>query len=498
MHEKVVSNGGQRSVLIFGAADLLLQAVVNQMKRQFPQGSKFLVVGNKLDIGLTNLVRMEQRTIAMKELLREDHFSGKEIELKSSSTFNQARLTGLDHLERKSASFVWRHHRLRSLDDSKHYYHIIVDLLSNYLVQNQINLILFFEIPHLFVDTLAYQIARARNIDILILSPAIYPNWFFSLRKMPDHGVWSTSSTNRFTDVSLLIEGTKDWTYMRGTEQHRGELGSLNWQGMLMLLVHLATVKPSNLLKPMYIWRMLERMNRISSRLPKWRYPFSKYFATHHLNFFEMLSEFELTEIDLNRKFVYFPLQLQPEMTTSSLGGIYSDQLLALEKLAQMLPDDCLIYVKENPKQGGQMRGAQFFRRLNGMKMIHCLPSYANTFQLIEKSQFVATITGTAAWEAICRGKKALIFGSVWFQQLPGIFKFQEGMTYEGICNYTIDQDELRRQINQLFARVHTGNIKPLKRRIFKGCSDLDANAKLVANTIVELIENRIETTFTS
>ena len=61
---------------------------------------------------------------------------------------------------------------------------------------------------------------------------------------------------------------------------------------------------------------------------------------------------------------MYFALQLQPEMTTSALGGPFKDQALAIETLARLLPPGVRILVKENPKQGAYQRGPMFFHRL--------------------------------------------------------------------------------------------------------------------------------------
>ena len=46
-------------------------------------------------------------------------------------------------------------------------------------------------------------------------------------------------------------------------------------------------------------------------------------------------------------------------------------------------------------------------------------------------------------------------------------------------------------------SRTHAGNIEPLKRRHSSGGYDLESNAELVANQIVELIEHQAEATFT-
>ena len=499
MTESTPARSEPLNILVFGAADILMRPILKKIKNQLPDSSKLLVVGNKHDIGLTNLVRMERRVGTIENLLKSDKFSGSAFELTSSRKHKISLMTGIDHLERKSKNFVWRHHNLDSISDSEHYYHVVVDLLANYLVEQEINLVLFFEIPHLFSDTLCYQIAKSKGIETLIVSPSIFPGRFFSLRTIEEFGLFGKDiDGHSFAPYKIDSEEEQEWFYMKEIKQYRGELGNLNGRGILMLIAHLLAVDPSKLLRIHYLFQIVNRMRKISSALPKWRYPFKDYFAIRHLDYFESLLEFEDADIDLDCKFVYFPLHLQPELTTSAIGKEYSDQLQAIEKLSGLLTDDYSIFVKENPMQGGQMRGPQFFHMLNRIGKVRFLPSYASTHELIEKSQFVATITGTVGWEAICKGKNVLVFGIPWYRNLNGVISFREGLTLEEISNYEINHDSLELQVGRLMSRTHAGNIIPLKRRHSGGGYDLESNAESVANQIVKLIEHQTEVTFAS
>jgi len=54
---------------------------------------------------------------------------------------------------------------------------------------------------------------------------------------------------------------------------------------------------------------------------------------------------------NLTKKFIYVPLQYQPECTTSPMGNMFADQILMIKILSASLPEDWVIYVKEHPTQ---------------------------------------------------------------------------------------------------------------------------------------------------
>lgn len=136
------------------------------------------------------------------------------------------------------------------------------------------------------------------------------------------------------------------------------------------------------------------------------------------------------TKPDVSKKFVYVPLNYQPEATTCPLGDAYVDQILMIETLAAALPTGWALYVKEHPVQwlsrgfnyvGSRYQG--FYEMIAAIPNVFVLPIETNSLRLIDVCQAVATVTGTAGWEATLRGKPALVFGHPWYQDYPELFR---------------------------------------------------------------------------
>ena len=124
--------------------------------------------------------------------------------------------------------------------------------------------------------------------------------------------------------------------------------------------------------------------------------------------------------------FVYFPLHLQPEATTMPLGGVFADQLIAMETLARAVPPHWTIAVKENPKQRLKHRTPEFYERLREIPRVRLVDGNTSTFDLICESSAVATITGNAGWEALFAGKPVFTFGEAFFKHAPGVIAVDE------------------------------------------------------------------------
>lgn len=409
-------------------------------------------------------------------------------------SYDQILETTVEQLYRTSPDYSYRAHNIRHVQDYLDYFHIVVDAAAEIIDGRKITHALFYCVPHLFYDTVFYEVAKVMGVKITILSWSQFEGRFFSMRDVSHLGNFDPTGVDA-SPYPINQGSVPDLFYMQDSWQREGQTGRISAKVVMQLLKHLLRSDPLKLLNPFAVSQNVKRISNLYGRLPDWRDPFAKFFHTNELAYFEYLAQFENKSVDLNQKYIYVPLHNQPEMSTSALGGIFRDQALLIEALARDLPTDWKIFVKENPRQGAYARGPMFFHRLKRIPSVEIMPSNANTHALSKNAQFVASVTGTVGWEAIRQGTPAMVFGAAWYGSLEGVVHYKPGLDFMKIARTKVNHDKLQTDTGALYSKSHVGVIEQL---FFPLLPDLDHNQNTlnVAQTALSLLREEIEPTF--
>ena len=138
------------------------------------------------------------------------------------------------------------------------------------------------------------------------------------------------------------------------------------------------------------------------------------------------------------------------------------------------MPQDVQIIVKEHPTQfyrierGTRGRSPIFYNLLNNIEGITLVGEDIDSLELIRKSVFVSSISGTVGLESAIMGKTTLIFGDAWYAGCPNIFKWSDAITYNIIADYVCQPPEA---ITQFL-------IKQKDKYMVFGCQNISAQKK--------------------
>ena len=358
----------------------------------------------------------------------------------------------------------WYDPDLNCHEDYINYFHMLADILAEKMDEHGITHVVFSEIPHHAIDALIYELAQSKGIETIILYQ-YSPDRIFSMKNINDYGVCDLLEKSRDSNASDDFEPCPLF-YMDEAWQTTGPRGQLDASMYFNILKFLARNEPLTLFRPTRLAEVIARTRSTVEVLPVWRTLFRTTFNYQLLGYYEQLAKLEKdastyysTLIEGGRPFVYVPLHLQPEMSTSTLGGVYRDQLLMIEHLDGLLPEGWEIAVKENPKQGTFNRESTFFHRLQRVKSVNFVPSDANTHLLMKHARLVATVTGTAGYEAIQMGTPVVAFGSIWYNCLPGVTRFHQDIDLEQVADNPVDIEGVSRLSSLLVNRQHPGTV---------------------------------------
>jgi hypothetical protein len=353
----------------------------------------------------------------------------------------------LDQLYRKTDWGTDRYNSL-SFHELSNRIRIYYEFYSLVLLKENINLVIFWNSPHMGWDNILYEVAKSYNIQILILLQSLFPNKFFHYFDFYDFGTFETSKIlGDIEKYEIEKKVEKDWYYMK---KNNGQKSEISFKKLFNFSKYQNRV--NQIIEKNDYLRLLRELSVRDRRSQS----FFRFYTER--NYKKELKNNITTEYSLENKYVYFPLHKQPEQVTSIWGGIYLDQVLAIERLSKIIPKDWFIYVKENPTQPGAYRDNLFFERLKLIPNLIFLSKKVNTFKLIKNAQFVATIIGTVGWEAITGGKNVLFFGwGTWYKNLPGAYEYSDDISINDIVNKKIDHESLQKKTGILYNKLGTG-----------------------------------------
>ena len=172
----------------------------------------------------------------------------------------------------------------------------------------------------------------------------------------------------------------------------------------------------SNNLEPVYI-------NTGKTKINLLKYRWSNYFETKKREQFLDNNAIKIIEDD---KFLYFPLQSEPEAAILVNTPFYNNQLSLIETIAKSIPINFTLYVKEHPLQKEKSwRPIQVYKDIINIPNVKFLHPDVDAQKLLEKSQGVITISGATGFEALFYKKPVILFGDEDYDKLSMITKIK-------------------------------------------------------------------------
>ena len=336
----------------------------------------------------------------------------------------------------------------------------------NTIIDHKLTYLLFADIPHEGCIYAYYAVATAMNIPTIICRQSISCDYFYITEDI--------SSTLR----PEIIGNNKDFKINFSNEPTEPKYMHNKKVFCTLPIKELLSV----ITKGLFVLPLIRGNAKHRLKLAYSKYSYQQHYQKN-------ISQ----GVDLrDKKYVYFPLHYQPEMTTNVLGGKYVNQATAIYELRKLLPSEYTIVIKENPIQDWYMREKGFFKIVDSLPNIVYVPLKTSSYTLAKNAVAVATITGTAGFEALYYKKPVICFGMSWYKFLPGVFDFDSIKDIQEVLSFKFNLEKLQTAINEFTTKLYSGFLPQHHTKNWnKQNLDIKANAQNIATAIKEYIDQR-------
>lgn len=137
----------------------------------------------------------------------------------------------------------------------------------------------------------------------------------------------------------------------------------------------------------------------------------------------KFMDNFDYYPFEKIKKFVYFPLQFQPEASIDVLSPYFSNQIETARQIAMSLPDDYVLVAKEHPAMVGK-RPPSYIEKIARTPNVKFIDYRISSEEVLKRTDLVVAPIGTAFTEAAFLGKPVIQLGNLGTTlKLPNVFK---------------------------------------------------------------------------
>ena len=173
-------------------------------------------------------------------------------------------------------------------------------------------------------------------------------------------------------------------------------------------------------------------------------------------------NHFDYYPFDKLDKFVYFPLQFQPEATIDVMAARFNNQLETARQVAMSLPGDYTLAVKDHPAMLG-LRNPSYLEKLNRTPNIKLIDYRVPAKDILAKTALIVSPSSTTVAEAAFYNKPAIQLGDLGTTlKLPNVFKYGDLSTISAkikeLISLNLRTDEYEQRLeNYVAAAIDVG-----------------------------------------
>lgn len=334
------------------------------------------------------------------------------------------------------------------------YYSILTAFFRRKLKESQINLIFFDSTPHMPLDLALAVAAMQLQKKIVFIVPTTIPNhvvfktqiWTKELVTF-DHVKGKLKRFNLAENAGQLLVSKADnsrslgnFILSKGSNQNRIERLKYHYDRNLFNLKDIFRTVVSDKWREHYFH--LSRIEALREILKQRKNDKNLQEINRRIQKYNQLESSAMQKFKKNYKYIYFPLQFQPERTTIPESQFFSDQISGILAIRSYVGADVPIIVKEHPRQlrmrytdirRKHFRSSKFYETIQTLENVRLVPAETKTSDLIKNASLIVSSTGSSMWEGMIQGIPCVSLARNWhcsFKWSPYLLDIQDPNEY--------------------------------------------------------------------